>query len=514
MNANHDSSAQRDVFSSLKDAPPPGVNKEEQLWQEAQERYFKRSWFPFDATLLLGLIGALAILIYKLYNLDPNNDQSFMNIITRGFPWALGISGLFMSLGFIQRISLNRNENKIEKTYRKLLRDYTENQDKAYRTSSSDTEQEKLIETLDNHFLVLTDAINTNFSGLTKTINNFSREMADYSGKEIERTLHEFSKSIHGLPEQLSLVLERKLEEPQQERIDFRQAVSGLLSLPVDLSELNKTLITNSNQLGESTKSSSTAIEHIAKLSDRFNDTTGDLSETTKTLNTAVENLSELLRNLKKATESLGESRKEMSTDMRQTINEMGINVGQAIEKSADINNDAATKFTNSIESFQMNFENITHQIRSENMNQTEFISKVIQDSLEKLKGEAESLRGSQSQMGRIIENAVSNSAKDTNEASGNLSTSVKALQTYLDTLVKQISIENKRESGLISSTGEKMDQILILLRELFSAIKHQTKQNGYNEDTSGTTLPDTESLQTHEEEKSKARSSFWSFRR
>jgi len=515
MNQNHDSFLQQDVsFSSSEDTPPPGVNIEEHFWQKAVRLHPKRSRYPYDATLLLGLIGALGILTYKLYNLDPNNDQSFMNIITRGFPLALVVSGILMFLGLFQRISLHKNENKIEKTYQDLLRDYTKNQNKAVLTNSDNYEQERLIETLDNHFLVLTDSINTNFAGLTKTISSSSREMADYSGKEIENTLHEFSKSILGLPEQLSLVLERKLEEPQQERIDFRQAVSGLLSLPVDLSELNKTLISNSNQLVESTKSSSVAIEHIANLSDRFSDTTGDFSETTKVLNGAVANLSELLSSLENATESFEASGKEMSTDMRQTIEEMGNNVGLAIEKSTDINNDAAAKFASSVESFQMSIETVTNHIRGENKTQTEFMAIAIQDSFEKLKVEAESLRESQIQMGQMIETALSDSAKDTNEAAEKLSASVRALQTYLDNLAKRLSIENKRESGSISSAAEKMDQIQSSLRELLTTTKRQTPRNEYNKDIAGTTSPDTEALQTPEEVKPKAKSHFWSFRR
>lgn len=515
MNQSSDSFLQQDAsFSSLKDKPAPGISMEEYFWQKAVGLHPKKNRFPYDAILLFGLIVALVVLVFTLLLLNPNSEQSLSDVINRGFPIALAFSAVFMILGLFQRISLNNNENKIEKTYRNLLSEYVENQRIETRTSSGNTEQEKLIETLDNHFLVLTDAINTNFTGLNRTISNFSREMADYSGKEIESTLHEFSKSIHGLPEQLSLALERKLEEPQQERIDFRQAVSGLLSLPVDLSELNKTLISNSNQLGEATKSSSAAIEHIANLAEKFDDTTGDFSKTTRTLNTAVENLSELLRGVEKATESLEASRKEMSTDMRQTIKEMGGNVEQTIEKLADINNDAATRFTSSIEYFQTNLENITHQIMIENRNQVEFTAKAIQDSLESLKTEAESLRGSQSQMCRMIEKAASDSAKDTNEVAGKLTTSVKSLQSYLDNLVKQIGIENKRESGSISSAGEKMEQVLISLQELSSDVRNQTKQNEYNEDTPGTISSDTEPLQANEEVKSKTRSSFWSFRR
>ena len=515
MNQNHDSFLQQDVsFSSSQDTPPPGVNIEEHFWQKAVGLHPKRNRWPYDATLLFGLIVALVVLICTLINLDPDSDQSFMYIINRGFPWALGFSGLFMSIGLIQRYLLNNNENKIEKTYQNLLRDYTKNQREAAITSSDNYEQERLIETLDSHFLDLTESINANFSHLSTTINNFSKEMADYSGKEIERTLHEFSKSILGLPEQLSLALERKLEEPQQERIDFRQAVSGLLSLPVDLSELNKTLIANSNQLAESTKSSSAAIEHIASLSDRFSDTTKDFSETTKVLNGAVENSGELLSSLENATESLEASRKEMSTDMRQTINEMGSNVGQAIEKSTDMNNDAATKFASSVESFQMNIENISHQIRSENKTQSEFLTKAIQDSFEKLKVEAKSLRGSQIQMGQMIDKALSGSAKNTNEATEKLSASVRAQQTYLDNLAKQLSIENKREAGSISSAAEKMDQIQSSLRELLTTVKHQTPRNEYGKDAPGSTLPDTELLQTPEEEKPKPKSSLWPFRR
>jgi len=514
MNQSSDSFLQQDVFSSFQDTPAPGVNLEEYFWQKAVGLHPKKNRFPYDAILLLGLIVALGVLVVTLFLLNPNSEQSLSDVINFGFPLALVFSAGFMIVGLYQRISLNNNENKIEKTYRELLSQYAENQSTENRTSSGNTEQEKLIETLDNHFLVLTDAINTNFTGLTRTISNFSREMADYSGKEIESTLNKFSKSIHGLPQQLSLALERKLEEPQQERIDFRQAVSGLLSLPVDLLELNKTLISNSNQLGEATRSSSAAIEHIANLVDRFDDTTRDFSKTTRTLNTAVENLSELLRGVEEATESLETSRKEMSTDMLQTINEMDNNIGQAIEKSADINNDAATKFTSSIEYFQTNLENITHQISSENKNQVGFIAKTIEESLEKLKTEAESLRRSQGQIGRMIEKAVSDSAKDTNEIAEKLTTSVKTLQSYMDNLVRQISVENKRESESISSPDEKMDQILVLLRESSSAVKNQSKENEHIEEAPDANVSNTESVHPNEEEKSKPRSSFWSFRK
>ena len=514
MNQSHDSFLQQDVFSSLKDKPAPGISIEEYFWQKAVGLHPKKNRFPYDAILLFGLIVALVVLVLTLLFLNPNSEQSLSGVINWGFPIALTGSAIFMILGLFQRISLNNNENKIEKTYRNLLSEYTENQGIETRTSSGNTEQEKLIETLDNHFLVLTDAINTNFTGLTSTISNFSREMADYSGKEIESTLNKFSKSIHGLPQQLSLALERKLEEPQQERIDFRQAVSGLLSLPVDLLELNKTLISNSNQLGEATRSSSAAIEHIANLVDRFDDTTRDSLKTTKTLNAAVENLSVLLGNVGKTTESLEASRKEMSADMLQTINEMDNNIGQAIEKSADINNDAATRFTSSIEYFQTNLENITHQISSENKNQVGFIAKTIEESLVKLKTEAESLRGSQDQIGRMIEKAVSDSAKDTNELAEKLTTSVKTLQSYMDKLVRQIGVENKRESEAISSTDGKMDQILILLRESSSAVKNQSKENEHIDEAPDTNVSNTESVHPNEEEKSKPGSSFWSFRR
>lgn len=515
MNQRQDSFTQKDVsFPPFQDVPPACFNVEEHLWQKALALHPRKNRFPYDATLLLGLIGALGFLIYKLFNLDPNNEQSFINIITRGFPWALGISGLFMFLGFFQRLYLNWNENKVEKTYGDLLSQYMKHQSMENRTSSSNILKENLTEILDNHFLVLTDTINTNFIGLTRTINKLGTEMADYSGKEIESTLHEFSKSIHGLPEQLSLALERKLEEPQKERIDFRQAVSGLLSLPVDLSELNKTLVANSNRLGEAAKSSSFAIKDIANLADKFDETTEYFSKTTKVLNTAVENLRDVLRNMGETAEHLEVSRKEIASDMRQAIEEMDSNAEQSIKKIAYISNDAATKFTTSIEHFQTNLENTAHQIKIEDRNQIEFITKVIQDSLESLKTETGSLRGSQIQVCQMIEKAAIDSGRDTKEVVSEITNSIKSLQSCLEQVVKQIGIENKRESRWILNTGEESDQNEIPLQKSSSNGKNETELNEYREGNPRTNVFDPKSLHIGGKVKSKHRSSFWSFRK
>jgi methyl-accepting chemotaxis protein len=453
MNENHDFLAQSDVpFSSLQAAPPPGVNKEEQLWQEAVQRHPKSSFlkfFPYDATLLLGLIGALGYLFYKLSNLDPTSDQSFVDVINVGFPIALSISAFFMAVGLIQRLLLQRNEMKVEAEYQQLLNEYMKEHNPLTHGLAVDSYQKRLIDVLRDEFDDLKQSLDTNFKGLTDTMNRFVREMADYSGKEIESTLNKFSVNIQDLPEKLSQALERELEKPQQDQVYFREAVSGLLSLPPDFENLNNKLTANSDLLGASTRGVSKTIEHVAKLADKFNETSGGLSTTTKKLDAAVEKLNDLLPNLEKATGFLQDSQKDTFIKMQQLLNEMNSNVGQAIEKSADINNDAATKFSNSIESIPMHLDKSAHQMISENRKQSQSISEAILDSLDKLKAEAQALKETQNQFGRMIERAVKSSAKDANEVSGKISELVNVLNSYFSGLPEQDRSEKHPQTDL-----------------------------------------------------------------
>ncbi|MCP4578117.1 MAG: hypothetical protein GY846_17740 [Deltaproteobacteria bacterium] len=211
MSANHDFLAQRDVpFSSLQGAPPPGINKEEQLWQEAVQRHPKGSFlkFPYDATLLAGLFFALGFLIYALLNFDPTSEQSFVDVINLGFPIAMFISAVFMAVGYFQRRGLQINENKVEKEYRQLLNEYVDEHNPLTQGFGVDSDQERLIDVLSEKLDDLKESLNANFRGLTDTMNGFVGEMADYSGKEIGSALDAFSKEIQDLPEQLSQALE------------------------------------------------------------------------------------------------------------------------------------------------------------------------------------------------------------------------------------------------------------------------------------------------------------------
>jgi hypothetical protein len=312
----------------------PGLPKDEQLWNLAATNVpkgFLQRW-PSEVFLLLGLVITIVVIAYTLTQLD-GSDASFVSAIGRDIPKALFISALFMLLGWGHRLVIQRYENQVEDEYQRLLASYVEfNAEPGVVPSSSSNTQ--IAEQLALLRTDLTDSLQEQVTQLGEALRGFKSEAASVSSAEIEETLNRFAREIQEIPERLGRVIDSKMEEPQKDRADFRKAVSGFLSWPVDLEGLNGAIKNNTDQLSQATQTANSNFEQIALFIKHFDESTVVLTTTTETSRKTIDRLDQFTVDLSSHLNSFGEMQRQMAENIPTMTSKMTSELEAAIGRA------------------------------------------------------------------------------------------------------------------------------------------------------------------------------------
>ena len=332
----------------------PGLQKDEQLWNLASTnvpKSFLQRW-PSEVFLLLGLVAAIVVIAYTLSQLDTNDPASFSLAIRRDIPQALFISAFFMALGWGHRLFIQRYENKVEDEYQRLLANYVEFHEDPGAVQSTDSNRQ-IAEQLTLLRTDLTDSLQEQMTQLGEALQGFKSEAASVSSAEIEETLNRFAREIQEIPERLGRVIDSKMEEPQKDRADFRKAVSGFLSWPVDLEGLNGALKNNTDQLSQATQTANSNFEQIALFIKHFDESTVVLTTTTETSRKTIDRLDQFTADLSSHLTDLGEMQRQMTENVPNITSKMAGELEAALVRANEQTVAAYSGLTSSTDSLK-----------------------------------------------------------------------------------------------------------------------------------------------------------------